>query len=415
MLILAHPALWLLFSDDEGNTVIYALIGVFVGVALFIRGFRVLQRKRLILDTPTSKVRSAAIGLVELNGLAVGPHTITSPITQRSCFCYRTALWKEVGSGKNRRWEQKIDERFHVPFFLEDDTGMVLVDPNSAETDIHCDFKAEYNHSMFSSSGVPPRVAEFAGRNGISLDDNVRIEEYCLKPGNALYILGTLATNHGLAPVAMPIPTRTSGVQVGTFNLGGGSAGLARSIMGLANLNVSVNVSRTTPTLIPNQAVKLTELDRKMAERRAQQAAKDPRQGASPAGVHPAERAQAALTAMAAQNPALAAAAATFLGTSLPAAIAGTAPAVGSAATAAQPAQQVSGAASAAAPATDRYPDPCPTLICKGGNNPAFYISWRSQKEIVSDLSKRSALYILGGPALTIACIAYLVSYFKGM
>ncbi len=419
MLLLAQAALWLLSSDDEGKTVLYAAVGFVIGILLFVRGFRILQRKRLIMDTPTAKARSAAIGLVELTGLAVGPHTILSPITQRACFYYRTAVWKEVGSGKNRHWEQKIDERFHVTFFVEDDTGMVLIDPSGAEMDIHCDFKAEYNHSMFSSASVPPRVAEFAGRNGVALDDNVRVEEYCLKPRNAIYVLGTLATNGHLVPTATPVPT-SSGAQITQFDLGSGKAALARSLLGLVNLNFTVNVTRTRPTMAPSGPVKLTEIDRKLAERRAQEAAaKELRQGASPAGVHPAERTQAALAAVAARDPALAAAAATFLGTSLPGAIASPA-AAAPAGTAAQPARQPvtppQGAEQfAVGPETREFPEKCPTVICKGKNNPAYYISWRSQKEIVSDLSKRSILFIFGGPVLSALCLWYLLSYFKAM
>ena len=117
MLLLAQLALWL-SSSDEGKTVFYACVGFVIGILLFVRGFRMLQRKRLILDTPTAHVRSAAIGLVELNGLAVGPHTITSPITNRPSFYYRTALWREVGSGKNRHWELAVDERFAPWLFL---------------------------------------------------------------------------------------------------------------------------------------------------------------------------------------------------------------------------------------------------------------------------------------------------------
>ena len=408
VLLLTHAALWLFSGDDA---VIWAVVGFVLGFFVFIRGFRMLQRKRLILDTPTAHVRSAAIGLVELNGLAMGPHTITSPITQRPCFYYRTAVWKEVGSAKNRHWEQKVDERFHVPFFLQDETGMVLIDPNGAEMDIHCDFKAEYNHSMFSSTGVPPRVAEFAGRTGVALDDNVRVEEYCLKPRNALYILGTLAANSGLKPVAIPMPTSSSGVQVGKFDLGGGKAGLVSLIVGLANLNFTVNVTRTTPTMAPPGPVHLTEIDRKLAERRAQEAAaKETRQGLSPAAVHPAERAQAALAAVAARDPALAAAAATFLGTNLPSVMATGA----TSGAAAQPAKQPSTPPPGIEPVVAaEFPEKCPTVICKGEHNPAFYISWRSQKEIVSELSTRSTLFIFGGPVLSALCLWYLLAYFR--
>jgi len=413
MLPFPHAALWLSSSDD-GKTVLYAAIGFVIGIALFIRGFRVLQRKRLILDTPTAKVRSAAIGLVELTGLAVGPNTITSPITQRPCFYYRTAVWKEVGSGKNRHWEQKIDERFHVPFFMKDETGMVLVDPNGAELDIHCDFKAEYSRSMFAGLSVPPRVAEFAGRNGVALDDNVRVEEYCLKPRNALYILGTLATNSGLSPQMKPMPTSPGGPEIANLDLGGGRASLAGSLLSLANMRFNVSVQRQAqPTFgVSGEAspVHLTDFDRKMAEKRAQQAAAA--QAAAPQAAE-ARTQPGALAAVAAQDPALAAAAATVMGTSFPQAIAD--PAGARAQTdAKQPPKAVPGLDHfAVAPEEEPFPEKCPTVVCKGSHNPAFYISWRSQKEIVSDLSTRSSLYIFGGPVLSALCLWYLLTYFR--
>jgi hypothetical protein len=46
---------------------LWAWTGVIVGPYFFWRGFRVLQRKRLIMDTPRSTVRAAALGVVELS------------------------------------------------------------------------------------------------------------------------------------------------------------------------------------------------------------------------------------------------------------------------------------------------------------------------------------------------------------
>ena len=61
------------------DPIFYAGIGASVGVYLFYRGFRMLQRKRLIMNTPQCKIRSAAMGLIEISGLAAGPYTITAP------------------------------------------------------------------------------------------------------------------------------------------------------------------------------------------------------------------------------------------------------------------------------------------------------------------------------------------------
>ncbi len=43
------------------------------GLYFFFFGFHLLARKRLLLATPSSKIRSAALGPVEVNGEAAGP------------------------------------------------------------------------------------------------------------------------------------------------------------------------------------------------------------------------------------------------------------------------------------------------------------------------------------------------------
>jgi hypothetical protein len=43
-------------------------------------------------------------------------------------------------------------------------------------------------------------------------------------------------------------------------------------------------------------------------------------------------------------------------------------------------------------------------------HNPAFFISWKSQKDVVQSLGWKSAAMIWGGPALTLLCVYILVS-----
>ena len=52
--------IWLL-----SQPLLWAWVGVILGPYCFWRGFRTLQRKRLILDTPRATVRAAALGLGE--------------------------------------------------------------------------------------------------------------------------------------------------------------------------------------------------------------------------------------------------------------------------------------------------------------------------------------------------------------
>jgi hypothetical protein len=52
------------------------------------------------------------------------------------------------------------------------------------------------------------------------------------------------------------------------------------------------------------------------------------------------------------------------------------------------------------------------TVLMKGTHNPAFYISWRSQRDIVRSMGWKSALMIWGGPALTLLSAYVLSAYF---
>lgn len=457
-----------LLSSDDSDPIIYAVIGAGLGVLLFVKGFRALQRKRLIMDTPTARVRSAAIGLVELQGTAVGPFTFTAPITQKPCYYHRTQLWKWVQRGKNSEWERIADECRHVPFYLRDATGMVLVDPNGAELELHCDYKQEFHHSLFGSSSVPGPVAEFAGRYGVGGSSTIKIEEYCIKPDNALFVLGTLATNPGLRPFALPIPTIGGNFKLGhwTVNMKGTAGSeLAAQLLGssLAGLSFSstpgtqtrvttssfgpVKTTTTVTTTAVSKPETLQPGDPRAAQAVAAIAAKDPELAAkiaaqlhvpypppagavppasnvtvtqepggktqitsvqvlsgsaavntSAASLMPAEAHQLAVAALAAKNPELAALVATALGRTQ--AAAAIRQAAGEDAPATAPATGSNGA----------WPDHDPTVVMKGTHNPAYFISWQSQKEVIKELSRRSVLMIWGGPALTVVCMLYILS-----
>jgi len=353
-------------SSNDGITL--AFIGALAGVYLFYRGFRLLQRKRLILDTPSSKIRSAAMGLVEISGLAVGPYTMLAPITGAPCYYFRTIAWQWKQRGKNSEWEKVADESLHVPFFLDDNTGRVLVDPQGAEMDIHRDYHDEFSTALFAGSmDVPANVSTFLARHGVSTDKKIKVDEYCIKPKNALYILGTLAQNTWFTVSATPIRSVTAEQHSVSFRIPGGSG------------MFSLSTGATTPQDM------LTS--RFGSEGRTQ-------------FVHFSEKRSPGQPADATQQQKMAAVL-MKAGISSPAAwaAAGVSPAV-----AATPA-----AISANADASDHFELRPPVVLMKGAHDPAFLISWRSQREIVSSLSWKSALMIWGGPALTLIC-SYIVA-----
>ncbi len=230
-------SLILLNTRNPGGFILWCGIGFAAGIYLFFRGFYLLQRRRLVLDTPLSRVRSAAMGMVEISGLAVGPYTMIAPITARPCYYYRTVAWEWKRQGKNNQWVKVAGECMHLPFFLDDNTGRVLVDPRGAELDLHRDFREEFNTSFFSRDETPANVNSFLARHGVATSNRIKIEECCIKPKNALFILGTLGDNDGIEVKAEAVSdpdalnqvsarrfSLSSVLPVSRFSLSGGSS-----------------------------------------------------------------------------------------------------------------------------------------------------------------------------------------------
>jgi hypothetical protein len=361
-----------LFHYSRNDGVALAVVGAFAGVYVFYRGFRLLQRKRLILNTPASKIRSAAMGLVEINGLAVGPYTMSAPITGVACYYFHTTAWQWQQRGKNSQWVKVADERMHVPFFLDDNTGRMLVDPQGAEMDIHRDFHDEFGTSLFSSTmEIPSNIFSFLVRHGVSTDKKIKVEEYCIKPKNSLFILGTLAHNPGLSVSATPVLSLTAEQSALSFH-----------IPAMSNLSAETGASVGGRVLL--SAFKSEPAGIHLMSATAPAKISDPAQQ---------QKISAALMRAGITNPAAWAAA----GLVSPANVA----------------RSASVSAVAAAPALEQFDLHSPVVLMKGAHDPAFFISWHSQRDVVNSLSWKSTLMIWGGPALTLLCVYIVAAKFN--
>jgi hypothetical protein len=385
------PSALLLRSSNPAGLLVWCVIGLCAGIYLFIQGFRLLQRRHLILNTPVSKIRSASLGMVELSGLAIGPHTMVAPITARPCYYYRTVVWEWKQSGKNKKWVKVAAECMHVPFFLDDNTGKVMVDPRGADLDLHRDFQQEFCDSFFTTKEeVPPNVHSFLSRHGIMTSNKIKVEEFCIKPKNALFLLGTLDENPGLELTSKPIqddePTSlisgnafsfsVDGAELGrrlSFATGGDAlSGLSLSgglqhnpdydpIYGKALSSASAHVIRLSPDPGPTKVADMTQ-QQKIA---------------------------AALMKAGITNPAAWAAAA----------VVNSDPNGAPHATAPTSSSQVPPQPAASPSGFDPHPS---VVLMKGKNNPTFLISWRSQRDLARSLGWKCTLMIWGGPALSL-------------
>jgi hypothetical protein len=179
------------------------------GVAFFFL-WRSYHRSRLVADTPTSRVRSAAQGYVELDGRGEyldGPPTV-SPVSGRRCLWYRYRLERREGTlvSQNNRthWRTLQRGESDAPFFLDDGTERVEVHPEEAEvTTRHCRIwctRDSNPHGLRTSLQIGGFTLNFGGR--------YRHREELLLPG-PLYALGWFTTlSHDEKPLDIAVRER---------------------------------------------------------------------------------------------------------------------------------------------------------------------------------------------------------------
>jgi hypothetical protein len=177
------------------NPILWAAVGIPCGLYVFYRGFVLLRRKRLILNTPRSTVRGAALGLVEIRGKATAPYSIISPISQQDCYFYRAIAWSSEQSDGSGRWTKAAEESLCVPIFLDDGTGRMLLNPRGAELQLAATLSLDSTASDMPSGGVAGGMMHFLARHGLAAAAAVRVEESCIRPGQTIFVLGTLCEN----------------------------------------------------------------------------------------------------------------------------------------------------------------------------------------------------------------------------
>ena len=172
---------------DEGSIVIGAIV---VGTVLLIGGIRQYFKKKMIENTPTSKVRSIAMGFVELAGkVAPEKEVMKSPFTNSDCVYYKYIVQEYRRSGKSSYWATIKSDSQCTNFYLKDATGQVLVDPQKAKIDIPYDFRT-------GSVAGAPHLRNFLQTHKIrntflGFGKRMRYTEYYLAPNDKIYILGS--------------------------------------------------------------------------------------------------------------------------------------------------------------------------------------------------------------------------------
>ncbi|HJX05284.1 MAG TPA: GIDE domain-containing protein [Candidatus Nanoarchaeia archaeon] len=190
-------------SGGGFGDVILQIVAIIVGALCYRLGFSLLKKKRIIQNTPTSKIRSLAMGKVEVNGEVVPAkeELLKSPLSGKDCVYYHYTIEKQVKRGKISSWELLARGGNKTDFYIKDDTGKVLINPSGADIQLKESFS--FDCSFFDCfRRTPLAVKQLFVKHNLTSYDNffgkfngLRVLEYVIEPKARLYIMGTAEDN----------------------------------------------------------------------------------------------------------------------------------------------------------------------------------------------------------------------------
>ncbi|MFH1563900.1 MAG: GIDE domain-containing protein [Nitrospirota bacterium] len=179
--IVAFTCLYIFFSHtstgiEDVMGYIHEIVFILIGLGLFFYGFFKLKKKRLIEDIPTSKIRSVAMGFGEVKGTARQKMPLQSRLTHTECVYYKFLIEEERRDSKGRSSWVTVDEGSSTEYFyIEDETGKILVDPLDAEVILPYDYR---------QIGLDD--------GGLLMNRRKRYTEWYITPGEEIYVLGNV-------------------------------------------------------------------------------------------------------------------------------------------------------------------------------------------------------------------------------
>ena len=164
-----------------------------VALVAFIASFVFLKRTRLMEDMPTSRLRSAAQGYVEAEGVASlmeGP-PILCPLSSTRCVWWKYSVEEKQSDGRNTKWVKVDSGCSDDSFLLDDGTGHCVVDPVGATV-------IPTARRRWYGNGPRPDVGYAIGKGLLrALFGRYRYTEELIFAANRVYALGKYRTQDG--------------------------------------------------------------------------------------------------------------------------------------------------------------------------------------------------------------------------
>lgn len=173
----------------EAEVILFA-VGSGLGAVISLwRSLVLLDRARHIEDVPTSKIRSAAQGYVELVGIAQPDQApLLAPLTGKTCLWYDFCVERYTRTGKTHSWRTIRRGRSEHSFYLQDDTGNCHLHPEGA------DIQPKQRLRWYGNTERPMNYGGSGGSGILIGSGRYRYTERRISEGDPLYALGLFQT-----------------------------------------------------------------------------------------------------------------------------------------------------------------------------------------------------------------------------
>ncbi len=189
---------------------LFAGLALVVGPVLFLRSFRDLRTQRLIQNTPTARIRSMPMGLVEIQGEVLPRSVLAAPFSGKPC-----AYWEVDISTHTRRGQWNVVHRGHSghPFYIQDDTGTAMIMPEGADTRINFGVEEEC-----AGLSLPDCYSSYMRDQKLGLHafwqlSSMRFRERVLEEGQHVYVLGTAMPRGRAVTISEDEPLAATGTE----------------------------------------------------------------------------------------------------------------------------------------------------------------------------------------------------------
>ncbi len=216
-------------AQDDSTPLIVGIVLAVLTLVLVWVWQKYLKRKRLIENVPTSKVKGIFMGLNEVKGQANCDRPLSAYLCEKDCIWYKYSIeeyyerTRQVTDkdGKTRTerdtgWETVDSGSNSCFFYLQDDTGHVLVRPEKAEFTGNLIMSEEYHRgSGLLRAGIEALGDLFSSKDNDEADTHqnqrentfisskipvghvrggtgrFRLTEYIIAPGDTLYVMAS--------------------------------------------------------------------------------------------------------------------------------------------------------------------------------------------------------------------------------